>query len=175
MIAEGGSSPLGAGLLAAVLAALAMGCGAGALPRSLTHPLSGRAAPAFRAASLADGDVEVPAPARLTVVDFWASFCDPCQAGLPRLDALYRERRGDGVALIAVSVDESVDDAAQTLKRLGIRPPVVVDSEQRIADLYGVQQLPITFILDRRGTVRWVGHDPAAVEVAVDVLLRERP
>jgi thiol-disulfide isomerase/thioredoxin len=154
-----------------------VGCGATALPRSLTHPLMGRSAPAFRAVSLHDGEVGVPAraPARLTIVDFWASFCAPCQAGLPHLDAVYRRHRRDGVRLIAVSVDDSVEEAAQTLERLRIRPPAVVDSDHRIVDLYGVRQIPITFIIDDAARVRWVGHDPSAAEAAVDALLKERP
>ena len=58
---------------------------------------------------------------------------------------------------------------------LGATFPIVADLDQRLSGTYGVAQVPLTFVVDGAGTVRWVGHDPASARSAVEVLLSERP
>ena len=51
--------------------------------------------------------------------------------------------------------------------------PIVVDASARFLRSYRVGQVPLTFVVDRSGTVRWVGRDPAAVRRAVEIVLAE--
>jgi hypothetical protein len=51
----------------------------------------------------------------------------------------------------------------------------VVDADARFQSSYRVGQVPLSFVVDRNGTVRWVGHDPAALRRAVEVVLSEGP
>jgi cytochrome c biogenesis protein CcmG, thiol:disulfide interchange protein DsbE len=147
------------------------------MPSSVRHPLVGDAAPEFHAESTAEGPVDVPGDrsTRVTVIDFWASWCAACSLTLPALDVLYRERRADGVAVIGVSIDDSEATAVALARRLGASFPIVADPELRLAGPYRVAQIPLTFVVDGAGTVRWVGRDPESTRRAVDVLLSEGP
>jgi cytochrome c biogenesis protein CcmG/thiol:disulfide interchange protein DsbE len=147
------------------------------MPESVRHPLVGSAAPPFHAESTAARPVGVPGSRRtqVTVIDFWASWCASCGRTMPALDRLWRDHRTDGVAVIGVSVDESGVAVDAVAHELGATFPIVADPDQRIAGSYGVAQVPLTFVVDGAGTVRWVGRDPEAARRAVDVLLSEGP
>src|SRR5262249_37888620 len=136
------------------------GCGAGTMPPSIGHALAGEEAPEFRGVTTEDREVGIPGRSRtkVTVIDFWASWCDGCQEGIPALDALWRRHKEDGVMVIGVSVDENEQDALAAMERLHATFPVVMDAGQRIAGTYGVGKIPTTFVVDRRGVVRWVGR-----------------
>jgi len=148
---------------------------AGSMPASMTHPLAGAQAPSM--ADMGGPQTEVGiwhgAPVKATVVDFWASWCPGCQESLPALDALYRDRRADGLNVIGVSVDERRDDAFAMARALHASFPIVVDQDARLLSQYRVAQVPLTFVVDRNGTVRWVGRDPTELKRAVEVVLAE--
>jgi cytochrome c biogenesis protein CcmG, thiol:disulfide interchange protein DsbE len=152
-----------------------LACGPGAMPRSLGHPLAGAVAPEFREMATADREVGLPGSPRTkaTVIDFWASWCASCQQTLPALDKLYRDRKADGVMVIGVSLDESGDAALLLAQHLHASFPIVLDPGMRLAGSYGVAQVPLTFVVDRRGTVRWIGRSPGDARRAVDVVLDE--
>lgn len=173
----GSALPAGAVPVAAACALLALGCGPGAMPASVRHPLVGRAAPAFHAESTAAIPVGVPGTrrTRVTVIDFWASWCASCSRTLPALDRLWRDRRADGVAVIGVNVDESDVAAEAAAHALGATFPIVTDPGQRLSASYGVAQVPLTFVVDGAGTVRWVGREPESARRAVEVVLSEGP
>jgi cytochrome c biogenesis protein CcmG/thiol:disulfide interchange protein DsbE len=160
---------------AALASTCAWSCGS-TMPASLRHPLAGGQAPAMGAMS-AGNDTEVGiwhgAPVKATIVDFWASWCPGCRESLPVLDALYRDRRADGLAVVGVSVDERRDDAMAMAQSLHATFPIVVDQDARLLSQYRVGQVPLTFVVDRAGTVRWVGRDPEDMRRAVDVVLAE--
>ncbi|XYH97082.1 TlpA family protein disulfide reductase [Sorangium sp. So ce1128] len=166
----------GAAAKAAACALLVLGCGPGAMPASVRHPLVGSAAPEFHAESTSAVTVGVPGTrrTRVTVIDFWASWCASCSRTMPALDRLWRDRKADGVAVIGVNVDDSEAAAEAAAYELGATFPIVADLDQRLTGTYGVAQVPLTFVVDGAGTVRWVGRDPEGARRAVDVLLSER-
>lgn len=164
-------------LIASLLSALAWaglaGCRPSALPRSVGHSLVGSPAPRFQRTSLSSREVGIPGSdrTRVTVVDFWASWCQACQDTMPVLDSLWRSKRRDGVMVIGVSVDDTEADAESGAQQLGASFPIVVD--QGLASAFGVAKIPLTFVVDRRGTVRWVGRDPGSIEQAALYVLYE--
>jgi cytochrome c biogenesis protein CcmG/thiol:disulfide interchange protein DsbE len=160
---------------AAAAIVLLVGCGPGAMPPSARHPLAGGVAPEFETESTGARTVGVPGGyrTRVIVLDFWASWCPACNVTLPALDALWRDRKQDGVMVIGISVDETEQAADLTAQRLGASFPIVSDPYQRIAGRYGVAKVPLTFVIDGSGTVRWVGRDPSDAERAVEVVLAE--
>jgi cytochrome c biogenesis protein CcmG/thiol:disulfide interchange protein DsbE len=159
-------------LLPVALIALA-GC-AHEMPPSLRHPLAGARAPALGQLAAEPAQVGIPTatPVKVTVIDFWTSWCEGCQDSIPRLDALYRDKRDDGLRVVGVSLDERADAAYAMAAQLHATFPVVVD-DGRLASAYRVAQVPLTFVIDGGGTVRWVGRDPDAVRRAVAVVLAE--
>ncbi|MFO0755945.1 MAG: TlpA disulfide reductase family protein [Byssovorax sp.] len=166
------SSILGALILG--LPALS-GCFLGPMPASVGHPLAGATAPEFHELATSEREVGLPGSprVRVTVVDFWASWCETCKEAMPALDALWRDKQEDGVMVIGVSVDESPDDAMLAMQHLHATFPVVLDPGMRIAGSFSVGSVPTTFVVDRKGVVRWVGHDPTLARRAVDVVLHE--
>jgi thiol-disulfide isomerase/thioredoxin len=154
----------------------AIGCGGGLsrMPPSMRHPLAGQPAPDFQARSASSSEmVAVPGPPDttvVTVVDFWASWCEACIQAMPALERLYRRNRDRGVAVVGVNVDDEPQNAIGMAMQLQTTFPIVID-RGRIQGAYDVGQIPTTFVIDRTGFVRWVGRDPSALEQAVDRLL----
>lgn len=89
-----------------------------------------------------DGDV--------ILVNFWASWCGPCQVEIPGLIELHRRYRDKGVTVIGVAMDDTEDDARQAARQLGIDYPVVRGSDAVSRRFGGIVGFPTTFILDRR-------------------------
>ena len=92
----------------------------------------------------------------VVVISFWATWCMPCLAELPHLSELYEEQRSEGLVVVAVSMDEPSTQAevAPTARRLGLRMPVVIDTEQRAVRLYNKgRDAPMTVVIDRDGQI----------------------
>jgi cytochrome c biogenesis protein CcmG/thiol:disulfide interchange protein DsbE len=158
-----------------VLALLASGC-AHVVPPSIDHPLVGADAPAFESGTTDDRDVAVPSTSprnRATLIDFWASWCEECSRTIPAVEAIYRARRDDGLQVIGVSLDEHEADATAAIQRLGASFPIVFDPRMHVGHRYSVGAIPLSFVLDRHGIVRYVGRDPEGLKQAVDAVLAE--
>jgi thiol-disulfide isomerase/thioredoxin len=149
------------------------GCRPSQLPRSTGHPLVSRPAPRFQRTALSMREVGIPATGRtrVTIIDFWASWCEACKDTMPVLDSLWQGKRRDGMMVIGVSVDATDDDAAAAARQLGASFPIVVDPG--LAGMYSVGRIPLTFVVDKNDTVRWVGRDPSSIEQAALYLLHE--
>ena len=109
----------------------------------------------------------------MAVIEFRASWCAACEQTMPSLDALFQDKKAEGVMVIGVSLDETRDRAIAMSHRLGTTFPIVLDPRQRIASLYAVGKIPLTFVVDQKGTVRWIGRDPGDARRAVDAVLGE--
>jgi cytochrome c biogenesis protein CcmG, thiol:disulfide interchange protein DsbE len=112
--------------------------------------------PAFHRATLQGGTFDsAAAPGRVLVIDFFAAYCRPCQRKLPALEALHR--RQPGLSIVGVSLDESGDAARRSIARHHLTFPVVHDSGNVLAGRLRVTELPISFVVDGQGRIRWVG------------------
>jgi peroxiredoxin len=89
---------------------------------------------------------------RSVIVAFWATWCLPCMAEMPELVSFYKKQDGK-VALLAVSMDDTFDDAKGYARYNHLPFPVLFDSKARVADGYGVQGIPALFVVDAGGTV----------------------
>lgn len=98
-------------------------------------------------ASLADFRGEV------LVVNFWASWCAPCREELPVLDAWNTEWSGQGVRVVAVSIDRKAENASRFVTDTGIEMPVLVDGPEGLASTLDLTAVPSTYLLDQEGRV----------------------
>lgn len=136
-------SVLRAGRLTACLLALCSApfCAAALTPVEPTAlPQSGDANLATRLASYAG---------RPVLVNFWASWCEPCREEMPALQAL----ADSGVVVLTIAVADRDADARRFLDQAGVALPLLFDREQRISKAWGVRLLPYTVVLDRRHRV----------------------
>jgi thiol-disulfide isomerase/thioredoxin len=92
---------------------------------------------------------------RVVLLNIWATWCVPCRSEMPSLDRLQELHAADGLAVLAVSVD---DDGANAVRRFyqqsGIRNlPVYIDSARTTQSAFGARAIPMTVLIDRDGNV----------------------
>ncbi|MCA9604513.1 MAG: TlpA family protein disulfide reductase [Myxococcales bacterium] len=110
------------------------------------------------------------------VVDFWASWCEPCAEAVPALERIYQRYRQQGLVVIGVSEDNAERNAQSFLSQNRVSFPVLLDGDHSIANAYHPPTMPSTYIIDRRGVVRHVhsgyrSGDAAAIERQIRDLL----
>lgn len=144
-------------LLALVALVLLSGCaGAPALPRTQSSPLLDGALPRVAGPTLAGTRFDAEAlSGRIVVIKFFADYCEPCKRTLPEAERLSREHRE--VTFVGVSEDEHAEAARSLTERYGLTFAVVHDASGALRGRFRVSELPVTFLADRRGIVRWVG------------------
>ena len=101
----------------------------------------------------------------MLVLDFWATWCGPCRTEIPGYSALAKKYAADGLAIVGVSVDQGGAAAVRKFETVEKPGYPVVLADDRIADEFGgIEAIPTTFIIDRRGMIRYhkVGAMPAA-------------
>ncbi|MEM9457958.1 MAG: TlpA disulfide reductase family protein [Myxococcota bacterium] len=127
----------------------------------------GPPAPALTGTTLDGAAIDLTSlQGQVVVVDFWASWCDPCREAMPHLQALQDALGSRGLVVIGVSVDETEDEARAFAKSAGIEFSIVHDADQGIAQAWQPPKMPTTFVIDRDGTIAatFAGYTPAEGE-----------
>jgi thiol-disulfide isomerase/thioredoxin len=92
---------------------------------------------------------------KVVLVDFWASWCEPCKASFPIMEELHKKYGPQGLVLIAVNVDEKRSDMEAFLKKNAATFAVVRDAAQKLVEKTGIATMPSSFLIDREGRVRF--------------------
>jgi peroxiredoxin len=93
---------------------------------------------------------------QVVMVNFWATWCGPCRVEMPHLSRLYDKYRASGFTVLAVNIDEDPGKAANLASQLGMRFPVLLDTDKKVSRLYDLSTMPSTVLIDREGRVRYV-------------------
>jgi thiol-disulfide isomerase/thioredoxin len=88
---------------------------------------------------------------QVVVVDFWASWCKPCRQSIPWLNELRTKYAGQGLVIVGVNVDANRADAEKFQRDIPIGFEVLYDPEGKMAESFGLQGMPTTFVFDRDG------------------------
>ena len=141
--------------------------------------LTGQSAPDFALKSSSGENLRLSEfRGDVVMVNFWATWCGPCRQEMPLLDELYSRYGRVGFSLLGVNIDDNSSKAMDMVSELGVSFPVLFDSRKEVSKLYEVGAMPVTVLIDREGTVRYVhlGYKPGYEEKYLDQirsLLRE--
>ena len=135
----------------------------------------GRAAPAFRLRAL-NGSATELADYRgsYVLLNFWASWCGPCRAETPALQAFF-EREAPGLVVVGVNQQETADTAREFTEQFAVTYPIALDRDGQVSGAYRVSTgLPVSFLIDPEGVIRRV-HLGALTEDDLAELAAELP
>lgn len=114
---------------------------------------------------------------QVVLVNLWATWCPPCKAEMPTLEAYYQAHQSDGFVTVAVNDGDPTDDVAAFVKEYELSFPVWLDPTYQATDhAFKTSNLPSSFVIDREGNIRlrWVGEiDRVALEKYVTPLILE--
>lgn len=98
----------------------------------------------------------------VVMLNFWASWCGPCRQEMPLMDELYGQYKDLGFTILAVNVDENREEAHRFLDKVPVTYPILYDPESSVSELYEVQAMPTTVMIDRNGNARYLhyGYQP---------------
>jgi len=93
---------------------------------------------------------------QVVLVNFWASWCGPCRQEMPHLNRLYDKYRASGFTLLAVNIDDDPRTAIATAAKMGLRFPVLLDTDKAVSKRYDLGSMPATVLIDRDGKARFL-------------------
>jgi len=147
-------------IVGALVAALA--AGVMLLGESVAPPLTrGDSAPAFDLPKLDEsGRISLDQlRGQVALVNFWATWCKPCEEEMPAMDRLYRSLRDEGFELVAISVDEEREEVVRFQERMQVSFPIVWDPSKVSSRDYQTMGFPESLLIDPEGRIveRYVG------------------
>jgi len=121
---------------------------------SLASPRAGQAAPNFMVRTTTGQQVSLDNyHGRVLVLDFFASWCQPCRMSIPHLVEMNRKYGPQGLQVLGLSADEDGERAVKAFaEKNRITYPVALAGETTLVD-YGVRRIPVMFVIDKKGRV----------------------
>lgn len=113
---------------------------------------------------------------KIVLVNNWATWCPPCKAEMPTLQAYYEAHKEDGFIIIAIESGESLAEVSDFVKEYAISFPVWIDGNGVALEAFGNWNLPSSYVIDRDGNVRltWTGEiSQSMLDKYVTPLLKE--
>ena len=120
------------------------------------RPWSGKATPPLARLDLEGKSVDLKAMrGRVVLVNFWATWCEPCRDEMPSLARLQEKLKGQPFEVLAVNFGESGPKVSDFVRKQGWTVPILLDPDKQAAGAWGAKGLPMTFLVDANGKVRY--------------------
>ena len=123
--------------------------------------LAGNPAPDFSVAAIANGSGNVSLKemrGKVVLVDFWGTYCEPCQKSFPKLQDLNTKYGGSGLKIVGISEDEEEQkgDIQGFAEKYGAKFTLVWDQGKVVSGQYKPPSMPSSIIIDKKGVVRYL-------------------
>ena len=140
-------------------------------PPPVTTADIGQAAPPLKLPQVgAQSDLELASlKGRVVLLNFWATWCEPCKAEMPVFERAQQKYREQGLIVLGVDFQERDEEILAFLSQIGVTFPSLVDRTGEVTRQWRATGLPTTFLIDRQGTIRDVRVGPFT-----DAMLEER-
>jgi thiol-disulfide isomerase/thioredoxin len=140
---------------------LSFGCGSPTYPPAVVpaHPLLARHLPAMLNSRTVEGkpfDASQLA-SRPVLVKFFADYCKPCKDTLPAAERVHQAY--PNTLFVGIDEDDTVETANAVVQRFGLTFPVIHDAANVLSGRFRVTTMPMTFVADSTGVIRWVGGE----------------
>lgn len=113
---------------------------------------------------------------KVVLVDFWATWCGPCMREVPNVVETYKNLHDRGFEIIGISLDKDVDHMRSVTESMGMTWCQYCDGQgwqNKISSAYGINSIPTTWLLDKRGYIRYVGLRGEALSKRIQELQAE--
>jgi thiol-disulfide isomerase/thioredoxin len=151
------------------------------LGHNLTQVRKPAPAPAF---TLEDMDEELHSlkdlRGKVVLLNFWATWCPPCQREMPSMERLYQKLNGEDFTVLAVNQMEDGDHVFAYIGQLDVDPTftILFDKDSKVSNSFRVNGLPTTYLIDKQGSIRYraIGgreFDHPEVEKQIRQLMQE--
>lgn len=116
---------------------------------------------------------------KVVYLDFWASWCGPCAESMPFLSDMQAQLGGKGLEVVGVNLDEERGEAERFLQKYPVGFTVAADPESLCPNLFEVQAMPSSYLIDRKGKIRHVqlgfrDSERAEIRRKIEHLLAEK-
>jgi peroxiredoxin len=90
---------------------------------------------------------------KVVFVNFWATWCPPCKEEIPSMGQLYKDLSGEGLVMLAISVDNDEEVLRKFVKNHNVPFPVLLDPEKKVYNLYKATGVPETHLINKLGMI----------------------
>ncbi len=119
------------------------------------HSLVGKQAPRFVRTDLLGRKIDLNSyRGKVVLLNFWATWCAPCQVELPHFAAWQKQYGPQGLEIIAVSMDDDATPVRATVRKLELNFPALMGDEKIGSQYGGILGLPVTYLIGRDGIIR---------------------
>jgi thiol-disulfide isomerase/thioredoxin len=115
---------------------------------------------------------------KVVLIDFWATWCGPCQKSMPYFNALHQQLASKGLVIQAINVDEQSQTALDFLQQHPVHYPIALDPDGACPNTYQVKAMPSSYLVDKSGKIRFVhlgfrDEDEKSLREQIEILLQE--
>ena len=119
------------------------------------------------------GTIRIPDGVRgkVVVLHFWQAGCSSCKLEMPAMEGLYGKYQKKGLEVLAVNVGQQKDAVKTYAAGMNLSYPILIDTERKIAAILGVTDVPRTYMIDRKGVIRYRIFGGATPEMLKKLIL----
>lgn len=92
----------------------------------------------------------------VVLINFWATWCPPCKAEMPAIQAYYAANQANGLTVLGVNAQEDKNTVSRFIEANGFTFPILLDSQGDVASQFQVRSYPTTLVVDRTGTIHTI-------------------